>query len=930
MDPLIRQRDVHVEYETSGKAVFELQLKLQPIITLSLQWLAAYKFATIYAFFSCLLSLGEEYEDALTTAQIQTQFANYSTKLIVCTGTTSSVHMALSRYFAGVCLLLDKHGLQFQSLASMIQYKPSPAFIMDPCLRTQVFVAQVNAGMWTRNGFSVLERVRLYTSPKHRLETLDKDIVALQITASLMEPNEFLIHVLNRFGILPWVKNDFQRLTGSDVNGFSEEQEHLSALLAEFLGLVINIFSARFTTRVGQTTARECVKKEVIQLLCIEPMKHSTLEKQLTSNASLKVDLDLVLDEVAMFKKGLSVYELKSNFYKDFDWHYAHYSKEQLSVAEDGQRERKRLAKEPQCFPPPKLPPFWETFSKVPDIVRCDVLLKLMCLVLEQILTKTSDSVIFGDLHVRRILHIIGHGINEEAADRDFRFCDFCQNWGVFEKLNSLLQDKAMSQYHDMILWINMEKNKLFVCDINSSAHLDSSANAQRNEDEKQKRAKMAAKSKEKMLARMAAAQKSFMAANSEQFSVPTDAADTTSGLDKNIEESESVPVICVGPSQTDCRNEDIVCSICRDEEPLTTKTLGIFVSTALIQRSSVLCETRDQLHKLEQLMGINSIEQTRIWLRRNLLIVPHVSSCGHVMHYSCWKSYMIRVIRNSVDRPWSTSFDLNEHEYLCPHCNSLCNSIIPLAPPLQKLYVTSSEEIEEYILKVIELIRDKSLNNRSQTEKVSSPSPVEESGTGNSRFETRTPTETKAAKKKWKPFRIWLYFMDEMKKEKNSIQFIRNSGQYGEQFLKVLHGHDCVDESGLDNFGEARSAIWEYNNQLRVFMGHFVQLINAGKRNSPFREFEFYAGLHQALWRCLAYTIASAEACNRNQSICFFGKNVPIRTSHALTFLTRACCSAVSKQVYLMEPSAEVKFLKHLFVCFPLTFCFQFTGYAG
>ena len=35
----------------------------------------------------------------------------------------------------------------------------------------------------------------------------DKDIVMLQASAALIDPNEFLIHLLNKFGLLNWVRS---------------------------------------------------------------------------------------------------------------------------------------------------------------------------------------------------------------------------------------------------------------------------------------------------------------------------------------------------------------------------------------------------------------------------------------------------------------------------------------------------------------------------------------------------------------------------------------------------------------------------------------------------------------------------------------------------------------------------------------------------
>lgn len=92
--------------------------------------------------------------------------------------------------------------------------------------------------------------------------------------------------------------------------------KHISTILSEFLGLIINIFSARFVPGVGQVTKNECIKKEIIQLLCIEAMTHSALSKGLVENVHNETGLEAVIEDVAVFKKQNNaghgfVYELK-------------------------------------------------------------------------------------------------------------------------------------------------------------------------------------------------------------------------------------------------------------------------------------------------------------------------------------------------------------------------------------------------------------------------------------------------------------------------------------------------------------------------------------------------------------------------------------------------------------------------------------------
>lgn len=63
--------------------------------------------------------------------------------------------------------------------------------------------------MWKRNGYSLLNQLYFYQNVRCRTDMMDKDVVALQIGASLIEANEFLLHVINRFDLFQWADQAF-------------------------------------------------------------------------------------------------------------------------------------------------------------------------------------------------------------------------------------------------------------------------------------------------------------------------------------------------------------------------------------------------------------------------------------------------------------------------------------------------------------------------------------------------------------------------------------------------------------------------------------------------------------------------------------------------------------------------------------------------
>ncbi|MPC24345.1 E3 ubiquitin-protein ligase UBR2 [Portunus trituberculatus] len=122
-------------------------------------------------------------------------------------------------------------------------------------------------------------------------------------------------------------------------------------------------------------------------------------------------------------------------------------------------------------------------------------------------------------------------------------------------------------------------------------------------------------------------------------------------------------------------------CILCHQEDRLCHSE-GIrgrpMVLGALIQRSTVL--SRNRSRHLDQ----PETHDTLI-LPGDLHWGAHTSSCGHAMHANCWQKYFDDVVTKERRRPYryrqNMSFDIEKSEFLCPLCEALCNTALPLLP---------------------------------------------------------------------------------------------------------------------------------------------------------------------------------------------------------------------------------------------------------
>ncbi|CAH2240132.1 jg6386 [Pararge aegeria aegeria] len=265
------------------------------------------------------------------------QFVLYDVKYLLGSLPTTFDDDLRKGFLHGLSLMLNLL-VMMQGMDSVVRQ------LIEPVLCTMAMIAQVHAGMWRRNGFALLNQLYFYHNVKCRTEMFDRDVVMLQIGASLIESNEFMIHVLNKFNLLDWAAADFEQKPIED-----DTLRHTISMVEEFLGLLITVVGSRYVPGVGEVCNEERTKKEIIQMLCVKPMPHSELNRALPEDQLHETGLEAVIHEVADFVKPSSgnnrgVYKLKPHLFDDYDTFFYHYTREELSRSEEEQRNRRKSA----------------------------------------------------------------------------------------------------------------------------------------------------------------------------------------------------------------------------------------------------------------------------------------------------------------------------------------------------------------------------------------------------------------------------------------------------------------------------------------------------------------------------------------------------------------------------------------------------------
>ena len=120
---------------------------------------------------------------------------------------------------------------------------------------------QVQAGMWRRNGYSLINQLYFYQNVRCRTEMYDRDIVLLQMCAALIEADSFLLAALHRFNLVSWAQDDFdqqqqwllkQQPPSKKSNAMEDSLRYTMCIAEEFFRMLIVLISERFTPGIGK------------------------------------------------------------------------------------------------------------------------------------------------------------------------------------------------------------------------------------------------------------------------------------------------------------------------------------------------------------------------------------------------------------------------------------------------------------------------------------------------------------------------------------------------------------------------------------------------------------------------------------------------------------------------------------------------------
>lgn len=601
--------------------------------------------------------------------------------------------------------------------------------MFDFPLRVCAWLAQMRANLWVRNGMSLRHQMVQYRSVAHRDVGHHRDLFLLQTALVTCEPRRALLSIIDRFGLADWMRNGFGSLE------ICEDSQMLD-LAEDFVYLLINLLSDRdalISDRNNPESQILAVRKDIAHTLCFKPLSYSDLSARLTERAADHEELHEVLEQMTRYRppEGLhdsGLFELKEEYLQELDPYNSHFSKNQRDEAENIYKKwmAKKLNKSPDDIVlEPKLHPIsCEAYSSLCAVVHttifADVVHKALLYVASGHKTKTGVSATRVEAFLQIVLQLILIATLEDSTEHENGGTSFVRNAislplvshgepdsTILALLHKIwLMDEfspCRSKIRHVLRLFNQKQPLLFS---NSTQHLDfpsgrfDTASPANVEIEIEAKKKQALERKARVMAQFQQQQQNFM--------------DKQGVIDWGDDDLDSPDDEL--PKSTETRHWKYpsgLCIQCR-EDTSDSRLYGTFamVSEAHILRQTdtsdddfvgelfAIPENLDRSIENIRPFGVSGSNhrQTRRltttgeevtvdfqglgkgWPKDCTMKGPVSTSCGHIMHFTCFENYYQSIARRhsqQVARNHPERIALKE--FVCPLCKALSNTFLPI-----------------------------------------------------------------------------------------------------------------------------------------------------------------------------------------------------------------------------------------------------------
>jgi E3 ubiquitin-protein ligase UBR1 len=610
----------------------------------------------------------------------------------------------------------------------------------DYPLRVCAWLAQIKANMWVRNGISLRHQASTYRGVGQRDVSHHRDIFLLQTAMVVCDPARVLASIIDRFGMEKWVKGIFEVL--SEAQDDAQHLDVVEDMI-HLLIVLLSDRTCLIAPEDQPNSRLLAMRRDIIHVLCLKPLSFNEICLKLPEKYQESEEFQQVLDEMATFKppEGVSdvgTFELRQEFIEEIDPYIAHYNKNQREESELAYR--KKMAKktgkaiEEIVFEPKLRPIPSGLFQHLADFTGTGVFAQVIYYSLLYALTSHKFTPSVPSTRLETFLQVVLHlvllaTLEDQSIETDLsgkspksfvhaaltrvarsNFMPEASNARTIVSLLDMLSTnedfKAVHPRISLVLKrLKQKRPGAFNAEFMKLGlpldRVSTASPANISVDGERERRKQAAMDRQaKVMAQFQQQQKSFLENQGTVdwgSDLDEDEEDTDQAEDRkhNWKYPTGICILCQEEAddrrlygafaqlneslifrQTDFQDPDLV------REALQTPC-NLDRSAEDIRPFGIAQENRKMVEKL------NSSGETFLAERQTIgrgfkaslsRAGPVASSCGHMMHYSCFEQYVEAANRRHTHQiARHHPENINRNEFVCPLCKALGNVFIPI-----------------------------------------------------------------------------------------------------------------------------------------------------------------------------------------------------------------------------------------------------------
>ena len=624
-----------------------------------------------------------------------------------------------------------------QAIATQLTPDELLSSIFDHPLRVCVWLAQMKAGMWVRNGITLRHQAQTYRNVSHRDVGYQRDILMIQAGLVLCGSDEerpgerFLAQMIDRFQMQAWFKGDF-----TTVTGFEETQQ--LDVIEDFFHLLVVALCERGNLVSGQDGREQhdrVLQHDIAHALCFKPLSFSDLAGRVTEKVGESDDFSRVLDTMTTYRppEGLSdtgTFELKPEYIELVDPYYAHYSRNHREEAENiykkymarkSGRDAEDVVYEPTLEPIPT-----GLFSDLPAFTSTPLFAQMVATALSYAASvralKTKIQVTRIETFLHMVLHLVLLATLEDTQRGDgfIKFAATPQNFMSSSDqqsvISSLVTLSRMDEYASCHATIKHILRKMQLQQPDKLIHIIGPLGALLDREQTGSPASLSAEDKDRKKQEAMARQARVMA----QMKQQQNSFLQNQGLSAFGDEFEDLDDMSVTEEPENIEQKKTwsfptgTCIWCQEE----TDDQRLYGTFAFLGESNILrstpvkdldfvrevIETPTSLDRpaddirpfgvsgknRHMVQKVSADGQVATFERQGLskgfphqehgIKGPVATTCGHIMHYSCFELYMTNSYRRhtqQIARNHPENIELKE--FTCPLCKALGNTFLPI-----------------------------------------------------------------------------------------------------------------------------------------------------------------------------------------------------------------------------------------------------------